>query len=58
MSPCPTEIPTAHELHRWARRQRSAEMAGWFARALSATVKALSLRDAIAERLEHGPSRH
>jgi hypothetical protein len=58
MNPYPTDHPSSHELHRWARRQRSAAIAVWCARAFSAARRAVSQREALGDRLEHGPARH
>jgi hypothetical protein len=46
MSPHPS-FPDSHELHRWARRQRSAALAAWLAKAAKALGRALSERDDV-----------
>jgi hypothetical protein len=56
MSPY-TALPDSHELHRWARRQRSAALAAWLAGAAKAFGRALSERDDVEPELEHGPAR-
>jgi hypothetical protein len=55
-------FPDSHELHRWARRQRSAALANAISGALKSLAAALSVRDRLEPRhdrldagLTHGP---
>jgi hypothetical protein len=55
-------FPSSYELHRWARRQRSAALANSFAAAFRSVARALTVRDhpepgldAFDAGIEHGP---